>query len=154
MGSDGEDRSMKCVDNLDSSVDVSVIENVIRNKNIHIYTLKDDGGNTTELQLEISHNNHEIKAEIIEMKYNGKSAALPKNSFKIEYTTENGSITVLNQFLVIGDTKVHLIYRGTKDETKIITNGIQQREKGLILMVMKTDKGQLKYSMRNMGWTI
>ena len=133
-------------------MDVTVAEKNIRGKSIHTYTLTDDAGNTTELQLEINHNNHEIKAEIIEMKYNGKSAVLPKNSFKIEYTTKNGSINVLNQFLVIGDTAVHLIYRRIKDETKIIINGIQQREKGLILMVMKTDKGQLKYSIRNMGW--
>ena len=86
------------------------------------------------------------------MKYNGKSAALPKNSFKIEYTSRNGSINVLNQFLVIGDTKVHLIYRGTKDETKVITNGIQQREKGLILVIVRTNRGNLQHSIKNIRW--
>jgi hypothetical protein len=146
--------AVKGVDNLGTSVDVSVTEKNIRGKSIHVYTLTDDVGNTTELQLEINYNNHEIKAEIINLKYNGKSVVLLKNSFKIEYTAKNGNINMLNQFLVIGDTKVHLIYRGIKDETKIIINGIQQREKGLILMVMKTDKGKLNYSIRNMRWAI
>jgi hypothetical protein len=78
-----------------------------------MYTLTDDAGNTTELQLEIKQNNHEIKAEIIDIKYNGKSANIRNNSFKIEYIIEDEKVKILNQFLIIGNMKVHLIYNGT-----------------------------------------
>jgi hypothetical protein len=148
--SDGEDRAMKCVDNLYSSINVFVIKNVIRNKNIHTYTLTDDAGNTTELQLEINHNNHEIKAEFINLRYNSYTVALPQNSFKIEYIIENDRIKMLNQFLIIGDTKVHLIYNGNKDQTKVVVNGTQTVEEGLALMMVRTSQGSLNYRIKNM----
>jgi hypothetical protein len=48
-----EDLAVRGVDNLDSSVDISVTEKVIKKRTIRVYTLTDDNGNTTELQLEI-----------------------------------------------------------------------------------------------------
>ena len=151
---ESEDLAVRGVDNLDSSVDVSVTEKVIKNKNIRTYTLTDDAGNTTELQCEIKRNNHEIKAEIIDMKYNGQSVALPQNSFKIEHVIKNGTIKMLNQYLIIGDSKVHLIYNQNKDQTKVITNGIQQIEKGLVFMVVRTNKGNLQHSIKNLRWIV
>jgi len=145
------DLAVRGVDNLDSSVDGSVAETIIKNKNIRIYTLTDDTGNTTELQLEINHKKHEIKAEIIDIKYNGQSVALPQNSFKIQYVIKNGEVTMLNQYLIIGDSKVHLIYNQTKDQTKII-NGTQQTEEGLVLVVIRTNKGNLQHSIKNIRW--
>ena len=142
--------AVKGVDNLDSSVDVSITEKNIRGKSIHVYTLTDDAGNVTELQLEINHNNHEIKAEIINLRYNGYTVAIPQNSFKIEYIIENGRIKMFNQFLIIGDTKVHLIYNGKKDQTKIIVNGTQTVEEGLALMMVRTSQGSLNYRIKNM----
>jgi hypothetical protein len=142
--------AVKGVDNLDSSVDVTVTEKNIRGKSIHVYTLTDDAGNTTDLQLEINHHNHEIKAEIINLRYNGYTVALPQNSFKIEYIIENGRIKMLNQFLIIGDTKVHLIYNGNKDQTKVVVNGTQTVEEGLALIMVRTSQGSLNYRIKNM----
>jgi len=145
------DITVRGVDNLDSSVDSCVTETIIKNKSIHIYTFTDDAGNTTELQLKINHKKHEIKAEIIDIKYNGHSVALPQNSFKIEYVIKNGEVKMLNQYLIIGDTKVHLIYNQNRDQTKVI-NGTQQTEKGLVLVVIRTNKGNLQHSIKNVRW--
>jgi hypothetical protein len=136
------------VDNLDSSVDISITEKVIKNRTVRTYTLADDAGNTTELQLEVKHHKHEIKAEITEMKYNDESVTLPENSFKVEYVIEDGDIKMLNQFLIIGDAKVHLIYSRNKDQTTIITNGAQQNEEGLVLGVIRTNRGTLQHQIR------
>jgi hypothetical protein len=149
-----ENLVVRGIDNLDSSVDVSVIERVIKNKSIRTYTLTDGTGNTTELQLEIKQNRHEIMAEIVDMKYNGKPVALPQNSFRIEHVIKNSNIKMLNQYLIIGDSKMHLIYNQNKDQTKIIINGIQQIEEGHIVVVVKTNKGNLQHSIKNMRWVV
>jgi hypothetical protein len=140
----------KGVDNLDSSVDGCITETIIKNRNMRTYTFTDDAGNTTELQLEINHNRHEIKAEIIDIKYNGQSVALPQNSFKVEYVIKNGEVKMLNQYLIIKDTKVHLIYNQNRDQTQVIMNGTHKRENGLLLVVIRTDKGNLQYSIMGM----
>jgi hypothetical protein len=142
--------ALRGVDNLDSSVDVSVTENVIRNNMMRIYVLTDDAGNRTELQLEVNHSKHQIKAKLIGIKYNDKSVALTVNSLKIEYIIEDGNIKMLNQSLIIGDTKVHLIYNRNKDQTRIMVNGTQQVEGGLILMILRTNKGNLHYLLEEM----
>jgi hypothetical protein len=144
--------AVRGIDNLDSSVDVSVTEKTIKNKNTRTYMLTDDAGNTTELQLEINFNRHEIKAEIIDIKYNGHSVALPQNSFRIEYIIKNGNIKMLSQYLIIGEIKVHLIYNQNKDQTKVITNGIQQLEEGLVLVIVRTNRGNLQHSIKNIRW--
>jgi hypothetical protein len=135
------------VDNLDLSVNISLTEKVIKNRTVRTYTLTDDAGNTTELQLEIKHHKHEIKAEIIEMKYNEKLADIPQNSFKIEYIVENGEVKMLNQFLTIEGTKIHSIYNRNKDQTKIIANGTEETCDGLLLIVIKTNNGILRYQI-------
>ena len=142
---ESEDIAVRGVDNLDSSVDGCVTETIIKNKNIRIYTFTDDAGNTTELQLEINHKKHEIKAKIIDMKYNGQSVALPQNSFKIEYVIKNGEVKMLNQYLIIGNTKVHLIYNGNRDETKV--QDTKEIQEGLYLLIIRTDGGDFQYQI-------
>jgi hypothetical protein len=144
---DSEDLVIRGVDNLDSFVDVLVTENVIKNCIVRTYTLTDDAGNTTELQLEVKHHKHEIKAEIIGMKYNGKPVNIPQNSLKIEYVTENGNTKMLNQFLAIEDTKVHSVYNRNKDQTKVIVNGTEETYEGLLLIVIKTNNGIFQYQI-------
>jgi hypothetical protein len=144
-----EDLVVRGVDNLDSFVDISVTEKVIKNRIVRTYTLTDDAGNTTELQLEVKHHKHEIKAQIIDMKYNEKSVDIPQNSLKIEYVTENGEVKILNQFLTIGDSKVHLLYDRNKDQSKVIINGMQQIEEGLAIVVIRTNRGTLQYQIKN-----
>jgi hypothetical protein len=109
--------------------------------------LTDDAGNTTELQLEVKHHKHEIKAEIIEMKYNEKPVNIPQNSFKIEYVIENGNTKMLNQFLAIEDTKVHSVYNRNKELTKVIVNGTEGTCEGLLLIIIKTNNGILQYQI-------
>ena len=104
--------------------------------------------------MEINRNNHEIKAEIIDMKYNGKPSTLPQNSFKIEHIIKNSNIKMLNQYLIIGDSKVHLIYNQSKGQTKVIINGIHEMEKGLVYVVVRTNKGNLQYSIKDMRWVV
>ena len=144
---ESKDLVVRGVDNLDLSVGVSITESVINNKRIRMYTLIDDAGNTTELQLEIKQNNHEMKAEIIDIKYNEKSANIRNNSFKIEYVIEDENVKILNQFLIIGDMKVHLIYNGTKNETRVIS-GTEEIQEGLYLIMIRTDKGELHYHIK------
>lgn len=84
------------------------------------------------------------------MKYNGQLAAIPQNSFKIEYVIKNGEVKMLNQYLIIGDTKVHLIYNGNRDQTQVIMNGTHKIEKGLLLVVVRTNKGNLQHSIMDM----
>jgi hypothetical protein len=141
---------MKCVDNLYSSINVFVIKNVIRNKNIHTYTLTDDAGNVTELQLEVSRRGHQIKAKIVEMKYNDQTVALPQNSFKIEHVIWNGKVRMLNQYLIIGKTQMHLIYNENGNQTKVIANRTHKNEEGLLIVAIRTDKGKFYYQIRNM----
>jgi uncharacterized membrane protein len=143
-----EDLAVRGVDNLDLSVDISVTEKVIKNRTIRTYTLTDDAGNTTELQIDIKLNNHEMKAEIIDLKYNDESVTLPKNSFKIEHVIEDGNIKMLNQFLVIGDAKAHLIYGKTNNQTKVIINGVQEIHEGLSLVVFRTERGHFTYQIQ------
>jgi hypothetical protein len=57
---------------------------------------------------------------------------------------------MLNQFLIIGDTKVHLIYNGNKDQTKVVVNGTQTVEEGLALIMVRTSQGSLNYRIKNM----
>jgi hypothetical protein len=142
-----KDLVVRGVDNLDSLVDVSVTENVIKNCTIRTYILTDDAGNTTELQLEVKHHKHEIKAEINGMKYNGKPVNIPQNSLKIEYIIENGNAKMLNQFLTIEDTKIHSIYNRNRDQTKVTVNGTEETWEGLLLIVIKTNNGILQYQI-------
>jgi hypothetical protein len=144
---ENEDFAVRGIDNLDSSVDVSVTEKVIKNKSTRMYTLTDDVGNTLELHLEINCSSHQIKAEIVDLKYNGESATLPKNSFKIEYVIKDGKVKMLSQFLTMGDTKVHLVYSGTKNQTKVV-DGTEAIRGGLSLVVIRTNKGNLQYQIK------
>jgi hypothetical protein len=143
-----EDLVVRGVDSLDSFVDISVTEKVIKNRTIRVYTLTDDNGNTTELQLEVKRHKHEIKAEIIDMKYNGKLADIPQNSFKIEYIVENGEIRMFNQFLTIEETKAHLIYNRNKNQTRVITNGTEEIYEGILFVAIKTNRGNFEYQVR------
>jgi hypothetical protein len=113
-----------------------------------MYTLTDDAGNTTELHLEVNCTTHQIKAEITDMKYNGESVPLPRNSFKIEHAIKNGKIKMLNQFLTIGDTNVHLIYNENQGHTKTIVNGTEEINEGLSIIVIRTNKGDLQYQLK------
>jgi hypothetical protein len=131
------------IDNLDSAVDVSVIEIEQRGKKIQVYTLVDDVENVTEITLEIIRNNHHLELEITSLEYNGESATLPNNSLKIEYVVENDNIKVLNQYLVIEKSKIHLFYNRNKDETRVIMGGTQYEEKGFRLLMIRTDGGRL-----------
>jgi hypothetical protein len=145
---ENEDLAVRGVDNLDPFVDISVTEKVIKNYTVRAYTLTDDAGNIMELQLEIKHHKHEIKAEIIDMKYNEKPVYIPKNSFKVEYVIKEGRIKMLNQFLTIDSTKVHLIYNETNNQTKIITNGVEEIHEGLSLVILRTDRGYFNYQIQ------
>jgi hypothetical protein len=145
---ESEDLKAIGVDNLDSSVTVSAAEQTMRNEVIRVYTLVDDAGNTTEVQLEIKHQKHEIKAEIIDLKYNNIQAKIPHNSFKIEYIVESSRAKELNQYLVVGNTKIHLIYRVNENQTKINVNGSQQISAGLVLVVIKTGSEEFKYRFK------
>jgi hypothetical protein len=70
---------IKGIDNLDSSVNISQIEKPIKGMDNRIYILTDDTGNTTELQLEIKCTKHQIRAEIVSLKYNDTPVILPEN---------------------------------------------------------------------------
>jgi hypothetical protein len=144
------DLTVRGVDNLDPSVDVFLTESVIRSKSTRLYSLTDDAGNTTDIYIEINHTSHQIKAEITGLKYNGESVPLPANSFKSEYTIKDGKIRMLNQFLTIGDTKVHLIYNEKQGHTRTIVNGTEELNEGLSLIVIWTKKGDLWYRIEKM----
>ncbi|MBU7024627.1 MAG: hypothetical protein HXS40_10720, partial [Theionarchaea archaeon] len=139
-------------DNLDSVVDISVIESEQGGRKIQEYTLTDDTDNATEVTLEIIHSNHHLELEITGLKYNVEPATLPRNSLKIEYVVENDNIMVLNQYLTIEKDRVHLIYNRNKDETRVIMNGTQHGEKGSRLLIVRTDGGRLLFSMENVEW--
>ncbi len=142
---ESEDLAVRGVDNLDPSVDVLVIEEPAKNRDIRTYILTDDAGNTLKLQLEIKRTKHELKAEIIGLEYNDTPVAVLTNSIKVEYIVEQGNVKMLNQFFIIGDINVHLIYDRNKDQTKTIINGTTEYQEGLIRVVISTSKGDLAY---------
>ncbi|MGC1122314.1 MAG: CARDB domain-containing protein [Candidatus Methanofastidiosia archaeon] len=145
-----EDIMVKGVDNLDSLVDISMTEETTKNKSIRIYTLTDDAGNKTEVRLQVSRHGQEITSEVVDLKYNGQSVTVPENSLKIEYIIQGNEAKMLNQFLRFGDTDVHLIYQKEKDQTKIVVNGKQQVEDGVLLLVLKTWEGSFQYRVEEM----
>ncbi|MGC1122059.1 MAG: CARDB domain-containing protein [Candidatus Methanofastidiosia archaeon] len=150
---ESQNLTIRGIDNLDSAVDISVMESEQKGKKIQVYTLIDDTKNATEITLEIIHNNHPLESEITGLKYNGEPATLPSNSLKIEYVVENNSIKILNQYLTIEKSKVHLIYNGNKDETRVIMNGKSVEKEGCLVLVVRTDKGNLLSSIENVRWT-
>jgi hypothetical protein len=145
-----EDIVVRGVDNLDSLVDVSITEETTKNKSIRIYTLTDDVGNKTEVKLQVSHHGQEITSEVVDMTYNGQSVAVPENSLKIEYIIQGNEVKMFNQFLRFGDTDVHSIYYKEEGQTKIMINGTQQVEDGVILLVLRTWEGSFQYQLEEM----
>jgi hypothetical protein len=141
------------MDNLDSVIDISVIESKQRGKKIQVYTFIDDAENATEITLEIIDNTHHLQLEITGLKYNDEPATLPRNSLKIEYVVEYDNIIILNQYLTIDKEKVHLVYNRHKDETRVILNGTSVKKEGCLLLIVRTDRGNLLSSIENVGWT-
>jgi hypothetical protein len=145
-----EDVNVRGVDNL-SSVEISIIEENAKNKLIRTYTLTDDTGNATELVIEIQHAGKEIKAEIVSLEYNSQPVSLPENQLKIEYLVENSNIKKLNQFLLVGDIQIHLIYHGTKDYTQLIVAGKEETRQGAFIVILQTWEGTLQYALEEIG---
>jgi hypothetical protein len=56
---------------------------------------------------------------------------------------------MLNQHLTIGNTEVHLVYNGNKDQTRV-SNGAQEIQEGICLLVFRTNRGYLQYRIENM----
>jgi hypothetical protein len=140
-----KDLTVKGVDNLDPSVDTTIEEEVTKSRLMRIYTFRDDAGNSTELSLIIRKGNHSIEAEIVEIMSNGQTVPVPKNTLHVEYVYKENSIRMLNQFLIIDKTEVHLIYNGEKDETTILGEG---KEEGVLLIILKTVRGGIQYELR------
>jgi hypothetical protein len=141
-----EDITVRGVDNL-SSVEISIIEENTKNKSIRAYTLTDDAGNMTELIVEIQHAGKEIRMEITSLEYNNRPVPLPENQLKIEYLIEKGQVKKLNQFLIMGDTQVHLIYHRNEDSTEIIMNNTNETKQGAFIVILQTQKGTLQYTL-------
>lgn len=131
------------IDNLDSLVEVSITESSEKGRIITTCILTDDAGNTTELRMEIKNTAHEIRAEILSLRYNSIEANLPRNSFKIEYVVKDGEIIMLNQSLIIGDKKFHLIYNESTNRTRVV-NETQEALEGLYFLSIRTEKGSLQ----------
>jgi hypothetical protein len=145
-----EDITVRGADNL-SSVEISIIEENIKNKSMRTYTLTDDRGNATELVIEIQHAGKEIKAEIVSLEYNNQPVSLPENQLKIEYLVEDNDIKKLNQFLLIGDIQVHLIYHRAKDYTQLIVAGKEETRQGAFIVILQTWRGALQYAFEGIG---
>ncbi|MGC1121080.1 MAG: CARDB domain-containing protein, partial [Candidatus Methanofastidiosia archaeon] len=145
-----EDIKVRGVDNL-GSVEISVIEENTKNRMIRTYTLTDDAGNATELIIEIQHAGKEIKVEITSLKYNSQPVSLPENQLKIEYLVEESNIEKLNQFLLIGDIQIHLIYHRTKDCTQLIVAGKDETRQGAFVVILQTWRGTLQYALEEIG---
>jgi hypothetical protein len=139
-----KDLTVMGVDNLDPSVDTTLEEKVIKGNLMRVYTFKDNVGNSTELSLIIKKGNHSIEAEIAEITYNDQTVPVPKNALHVEYVIKENSSKMLNQFLIIDKTEVHLIYNGEKDETTILGEG---KEEGVLLIVIKTVRGGIQYEL-------
>jgi hypothetical protein len=138
---------VSAVDDLDKSVDILVIERAYGNKKFTTYTLIDDSRNSTELQIEISCHGQQIKAKIMSLKYNDEMVILPRNSFKVEFALGDDKIRMINQYLTIGDTEIHLVYNGAENKTRILMKGSQAVQDGLMLIVCHTYKGELVYEL-------
>ncbi|MGC1120765.1 MAG: CARDB domain-containing protein, partial [Candidatus Methanofastidiosia archaeon] len=142
-----EDIRVRGVDNLRSSVEVSIVEESKKNRMIRTYTLTDDSGNSTELIIEIQHTGKEIKSEVTGLKYNNRPVSLPENQLKIEYLVEENDIKKLNQSLLIGDIHIHMIYHRTKDYTQVIVDGKEENKQGVFLVHLQTYKGSFHYAL-------
>ncbi|MBU7014392.1 MAG: hypothetical protein HXS52_13760 [Theionarchaea archaeon] len=140
-----EDVKVRGVDNL-SSTKIFIDEESSKNRKIRTYTLTDDAGNTTELAVEIQSVGREIKAEIVNLKYNSQPVSLPENQLKIEYLIEGSSIKRLNQFLLIGDTRIHLIYHRAKGYTQLTAKGTEDNKQGVLIVILQTRKGIFQYA--------
>jgi hypothetical protein len=141
-----EDIAVRGVDNL-SSVEISIIEENTKNKSIRTYTLTDDAGNMTELTVEIQHAGKEIRTEITSLEYNNRPVPFPENRLKIEYLIEEGQVKKLNQFLLMGDIQVHLIYHRNEDSTEIIMSNTKETKQGAFIVILQTQKGTLQYTL-------
>ncbi|MGD2247182.1 MAG: CARDB domain-containing protein [Candidatus Methanofastidiosia archaeon] len=142
------DLAVKGVDNLDSYVEISLVEEKSKNKTIRTYTLIDDAENTTEITLEINHKGKEIKAHIIRLIYNNEPVTIPNHHIKIEYIVEKGEVKKLNQFLIIENTHIHLIYHRNKNITKII-NETEETQEGLLILILQTQNGEFYYKFED-----
>ncbi|MBU7025265.1 MAG: hypothetical protein HXS40_13975 [Theionarchaea archaeon] len=142
-----EDIKVRGVDNLSSSVEVSIVEESKKNRMIRTYTFADDTGNATELIIEIQHAGKEIKAEVTSLKYNNQPVSLQENQLKIEYLVEENDIKKLNQSLLIGDIQIHMIYHRTKDYTQFIVDGKEENKQGIFIVHLQTCKGSFHYTL-------
>ncbi len=114
---------------------------------LRTYNLQDQAGNSLELVLKVKKDGHEVKMEVVSLRYNGAAVVtLTGNSAKFEWSAEkNGTLKELEQQVRAGKstTKVEAKFEGKKNQTTIKSRETKTAQSGLVLLRMATANGEL-----------
>ncbi len=132
------------VDNIDDNVDVSYEEYNEKGKSYRVYELRDDTGNTLEITKKYKKRPNTLDIEILELTYNSETTTPQKNNFHIVSVYKKGKLKNLVQHLKVAKGNIKVKYFPKKDESIITINGERER---LVLIVLRTEKGTLRYSV-------
>lgn len=116
----------------------------------NIITLADKAGNTTEIKLKDKNRKILMKAEIKSIKYNGKLVDTSKNKMAFLWLYDKKqNLKILSQYVVSKkDYAILAVYNG-KNTTFVGKDSygkIKKTEKGLKILKITTDKGDLNWS--------
>ena len=146
-------------DNLGGPVAVSAVETYLKDLDEHgertrTYTLTDAAGNQTNMDIEIKREGHEIKAEVVGLRYGDNDTVdIPENSLKFEWSTSrDGGIKELEQKLEVEDLfQAKAKYEAKKGQTRIVIEQYGEVKQelikpGLVPLKLNTAKGALGFS--------
>ncbi|MEA1994313.1 MAG: hypothetical protein U9N35_07985, partial [Euryarchaeota archaeon] len=135
-------------DLLEEIEDFGVQFNKIKRMRCRIYrlcTLTDDAGNTLEMKMLYLKLRNVLYTKIVELAYNDELTTPQRNAFGIVSIYRRGELKNLIQHLRVQRELVNVNYNARRDRSIIITkDGIEKRD-GLVLIVLKTEEGDLSY---------
>ncbi|MEA1993054.1 MAG: CARDB domain-containing protein [Euryarchaeota archaeon] len=119
----------------------------MRCRTYRIYTLTDDAGNTLKMKMLYLKLRRVIYTKIVELSYNEELTTPQRNAFGIVSIYRRGELKHLVQHLRVQRELVNVTYNARQDRSIIVTReGIEKRE-GLVLIVIGTEKGTLRYML-------
>jgi len=132
------------VDNIDEDVEITYEEYTEKSKTYRIYELKDDTGNVLKMKMEYKKRPNTLDIEILELIYNDEIETPQRNNFHIVCIYKK-ELKNLVQHLKIDMDEVNVKYHPKKDESIITRKGGTEKRDGLVLIVLRTEKGTLSY---------
>jgi len=85
--------------------------------------------------------------ENLQLNYNNELKTLQRNAFGIVSIYQRGKLKHLVQTLRIDREFVNVVYNARRDESIITTKGGIERREGFVLVIVKTEEGNLSYTL-------